>query len=58
VAGCTFESVQGGTRVFKFIEGDFAGFFRLLEPILSRLLKRTEIETELSNAKRLLETKA
>jgi uncharacterized protein YndB with AHSA1/START domain len=58
VAGCTFESVQGGTRVFKFIEGEFAGLFRLLEPILSRLLKRIEIETELSNAKRLLETKA
>jgi uncharacterized protein YndB with AHSA1/START domain len=57
VARCTFEPVQGGTRVFKFIEGDFAGFFRLLEPILSRPLKRIEIETELSNAKRLLEAK-
>ena len=57
VAGCLFESIQGGTRVFKYIEGDFAGVFRLLEPILSRPLSKIEIETELSNAKRLLETK-
>ncbi len=55
VAGCTFEPVQGRTRVFKFINGKFVGFFRLLEPILSRPLKRIEIETELGNAKRLLE---
>jgi len=58
VAGCTFESVQGATRVFKYIEGDFSGVFRLLEPILSRPLSKIEIETELSNAKHLLETKA
>ena len=57
VAGCTFESVQGGTRVFKYIVGNFAGVFRVLEPILSRPLSKIEIETELSNAKRLLETK-
>ena len=57
VAGCTFESIQGGTRVFKYIEGEFAGVYRLLEPILSRPLSKIEIETELSNAKRLLETK-
>ena len=55
-AGYTFESVQGGTRVFKYIEGDFAGVYRLLEPILSGPLSKIEIETELSNAKRLLET--
>jgi uncharacterized protein YndB with AHSA1/START domain len=55
-AGYTFESVQGGTRVFKYIEGDFAGIFRLLDPMLNRPLSKIEIETELSNAKRLLET--
>ncbi len=58
VAGCTFEPLHGETRVFKFLDGDLAGFFRLLEPILSRPLKKLEIETELGNAKRLLETRA
>ena len=58
VAGCRFESLHGGTRVFKFIDGELAGIFRLLEPILSRPLRRLEIETELGNAKRLLETRA
>ena len=58
VAGCRFESLQGGTRVFKFIDGEFAGPFKLIELILSRPLKRLEIETELGNAKRLLETRA
>ncbi len=58
MAGCRFESLHGGTRVFKFIDGELAGFFRLLEPILSRPIKRLEIETELGNAKRLLETNA
>lgn len=56
MAGCTFESIEGGTRVFKYIEGGFAGVFRLLEPILNRPLSKIEIETELHNAKRLLET--
>ena len=58
VAGCRFESLDGGTRVFKFIDGELAGIFRLLEPILSRPLRRLEIKTELRNAKRLLETRA
>jgi uncharacterized protein YndB with AHSA1/START domain len=58
VAGCRFESRQGGTRVFKFIEGELAGSFRLLEPLLNWPLKRLEIRTELGNAKRLLETRA
>jgi len=58
VAGCRFESLHGETRVFKFIDGELAGFFRLLEPILSRALKRLEIDTELGNSKRLLETTA
>lgn len=58
VAGCRFESLHGGTRVFKFIDGELAGIFRLLEPILSRPLRRLEIETELGNAKRLLEARA
>jgi hypothetical protein len=56
VAGCTFEPVQVGTRVFNYIQADFAGVFRLLEPLLRRPLRKIEIETELSNAKRLLET--
>jgi hypothetical protein len=49
-AGCRFESLQGGTRVFKFIEGELAGSFRLLEPIINRPLKRLEIETDLGIA--------
>jgi hypothetical protein len=56
-AGCRFESLQGGTRVFKFIEGELAGSFRLLEPIINRPM-RLEIETDLGIATRLVETKA
>jgi len=50
----SFEAVEGGTKVT--VEGDVeaAGFFKLAEPIVSRIVKR-QVEHDVATLKELLE---
>lgn len=50
----TFEPVTGGTKVTRLTEGDIAGFFKIAEPLVVRMLSR-QFETNFSNLKDLLE---
>lgn len=53
----TFRPVVGGTEVTRTTTGETAGFFRLAEPLVNRMLKR-QFETNLANLKDLLESQA
>ena len=55
--GYTFESIEGGTRVAFEIQGEVGGFFRLGEPIVSRMVRR-QVEADFNNLKDLLEAHA
>ncbi len=50
----TYESEGDGTKVAVVLEGDPGGFFRLAEPILSRIMKK-QGQAQLETVKELLE---
>lgn len=50
----TFEPVTGGTKITRMVEGDVAGFFKIAEPLIVRMLSR-QFETNFANLKDLLE---
>jgi uncharacterized membrane protein len=49
------EPAEGGTKVHAVIEGDASGFFKLAEPILSRMTQK-QIEADYATLKDLLES--
>ncbi len=53
----TFEPVEGGTRVSLVLEAEPGGFFKLAEPLLMSMLKRS-IETDFANVRDLMEAHA
>jgi uncharacterized membrane protein len=53
----TFEPVEGGTKFTLVVEVETGGFFRLAEPIVTRMLQR-DIETDVANLKDILEAEA
>jgi uncharacterized protein YndB with AHSA1/START domain len=50
----SFEAGEGGTKVTVAMEGDPAGFFKLAEPILTRIIKR-QMGNDVGTLKDLLE---
>jgi hypothetical protein len=48
---------RAGHECSNILKEILPGGFRLLEPVLSHPLSKIEIENELNNAKRLLESK-
>ncbi len=50
-----FESVEGGTKVTLGGEGDSRGFFKLADPIVSRMAKR-QLVADIANLKDMLES--
>jgi uncharacterized membrane protein len=48
------EPIEAGTKVSAVIEGEAGGFFKLAEPILSRMTRR-QIEADYANLRDLLE---
>lgn len=53
----TVESVDGGTRVNTTFELEPGGFFKLADPIVTRMAKR-QFESDLANLKDLMEARA
>lgn len=53
----TLESVEGGTRLTLVIEGKPGGFFKLAEPLVVSMAKRS-YESDLHNLKEMLEAQA
>ena len=53
----TFEAVEAGTKFTLVLEGETGGFFKLAEPIVTRMLQR-DTETDLANLKDILEAEA
>lgn len=51
-----FEATGAQTKLTKTTEMWPTGFFRLIQPIIRRRLQKIEIEVDLGNVKRLLET--
>jgi uncharacterized membrane protein len=54
---CTFEPVEGGTRVTVVYGGDPGGFFKLAEAVVVRMFQK-QIEGNLANLKDVLEAGA
>ena len=50
----SYESEGGGTKVVVVLEADPGGFFRLAEPILSRIMKK-QGQAQLDTVKEILE---
>jgi uncharacterized protein YndB with AHSA1/START domain len=50
-----FESVEGGTKVTLGGEGDSRGFFKLADPLVSRIAKR-QLVADIANLKDMLES--
>jgi uncharacterized protein YndB with AHSA1/START domain len=50
----TFEAENGGTRLVSAAEGELGGFFKLSEPILTRIVKK-QLQAQYETAKELLE---
>lgn len=50
------EPREGGTLVTAVVEGDSSGFFKLAEPLMARLVKRS-VDADYRNLKRILEGK-
>ena len=48
------EPIDGGTRVTAIVEGDARGFFKLAEPLLARMVRRS-VDSDYRNLKRILE---
>jgi uncharacterized protein YndB with AHSA1/START domain len=53
----TFEPDAGGTKVTRTTKGEIAGFFKMAEPLVVRMLSR-QLKTNFANLKDLLETRA
>ena len=53
----TFEPIEGGTRVSSALEAEVGGFFKLAEPLVKSMAKRS-IETDNANLKDLMEAHA
>ncbi len=51
----SFASVEGGTEVTLAGGGDSGGFFKLADPLVSRMAKR-QLEADVANLKDLLES--
>jgi uncharacterized membrane protein len=49
------ESIDGGTEVTAIIAGDVSGFFKLAEPLLARMVRRS-VDADYRNLKRILES--
>jgi uncharacterized membrane protein len=54
---CTFEPVEGGTKLTVLYEGEAGGIIKLAEPIVVRMLQR-QTEGNLANLKDVLEARA
>ena len=52
-----YEPVEGGTRVSIVLEAEVGGFFKLAEPLVKSMLKRS-IEADFANLKDLMEAGA
>ncbi len=50
----TFESVAGGTKVTRVVNAEMAGFFKLAEPLVVRMMGR-QFKTNFAHLKDLLE---
>jgi hypothetical protein len=50
----TLEPVDGGTRVTSVYRGESRGYFKLAEPVITRLTRK-QFETAAENMKALLE---
>ena len=53
----TFESVAGGTKVTDAAESELSGLFRLIDPLVGRMMRR-QFEANLAAVKDRLETQA
>jgi uncharacterized protein YndB with AHSA1/START domain len=53
----TFEPVEGGTRLTLMIQGEPGGFFKLAEPLVVSMARRS-YESDLHNLKEMLEAQA
>jgi uncharacterized protein YndB with AHSA1/START domain len=51
-----FAAIDGGTKVTATLEGEPGGFFKLGEPILTRIAKK-QFQTQLDTLKELLEAR-
>ena len=51
------EPVDHGTKVSAIVEGDAAGFFKLAQPLLARMVQRS-VDADYTNLKDILETQA
>ena len=51
-----FESQTDATKVTKRTDVWPKGYFRLLQPLIRRRLQKTEIDADLGNVRRLLES--
>ncbi len=54
---CTFEPVEGGTRVTLSVDGSTQGFFKLADSLLGPMFNRG-MRADLANLKTLLEARA
>jgi uncharacterized membrane protein len=52
-----FEPVEGGTKVTRVTKADIGGFFRIAEPLVTRMLNR-QFQTNFANLKDMLEAKS
>ena len=53
----TFEPIKSGTRIHFVMEGEPGGFFKLAEPVVVNVARRS-YETDLQNLKEMLEAQA
>ena len=53
----TYEPVEGGTWISVILEAEVGGFFKLAEPLVKSMIKRS-IETDFANLKDLMEAQA
>ena len=53
----TFEAIEGGTRIHFVMEGEPGGFFKMAEPVVVNVARRS-YETDLQNLKDILEAQA
>jgi uncharacterized protein YndB with AHSA1/START domain len=57
VGSMLFESVEGGTKVSSLPRPEMGGIFKLLEPLMAGMIRKSN-EKHLQNLKRLLESAA
>ncbi len=51
------EPVDNGAKVSAIVEGDATGFFKLAQPLLARMVRRS-VDADYANLKEILETQA